>query len=323
MQNRLDSVTRRPIRRRKQKKALRRVAVLAVLALAAIVAVGIGFTFFRSPVVRTMVRDRIAGKWEPKDAFPGRDQVTVMILGRDLDRDKHDRVLKTKGRTDSIMVARLDFAHKTANILSIPRDTRVRIPGHRGQHKINSAHAYGGPELTAKTIENFIGIEPEEYVVVDYSSFETAIDQIGRLSINVDKQMDYDDNWGGLHIHLKPGPQSLSGKDALGYVRYRKSNDGQADTDQDRIARQQQFLFALKQRLVSPSAFFKLPDVIGTVRGGVNSSLTDAQLMCVAQFIKGLPSTSVHAATLPSTPGGVYLTADDSEARELVRRMFN
>jgi LCP family protein required for cell wall assembly len=295
---------------------------MSILVLGLTFGTSVGYLCVKSPVVRNMIHTRLSGDWKPESAFPGQSQVTVLLLGKDVDRDNHGNVVNTKGRTDSIMVARLDFTNKTANILSIPRDTRVRIPGH-GRHRINAAHAYGGPELTAETIENFLDIKSDQYVVIDYESFEKALDVLGGLQIDVAKEMNYDDNWGNLHIHLQPGRQVLCGKDALGFVRYRKSNDGAADTDQDRIARQQQFIFAAKQKLLSTSTFFKLPEVFGTIRSGVNSSMTDAQLMCIAQFIKSLPPASVHTATLPS-PSGVYVTADDSEAREqLVSKMFN
>jgi polyisoprenyl-teichoic acid--peptidoglycan teichoic acid transferase len=321
--NRLGGVTRRPIRRRKASRWLLKLGVIAIIALGLTVGSGVGYIYFQSPVVRGMMRDRMAGRWEPKEAFPNKSQITVMLLGRDKDRDRHGRALKTNGRSDTIMLAHLDFVNKTANILSIPRDTMVRIPGHRGRHKINAAHAYGGPELTAETIDNFLGVRPDEYVAIDYESFEKALDMIGGLHLNVTREMNYDDNWGGLHIHLKPGDQQLTGTQALGYVRYRKSNDGHGVPDQDRIARQQQFIMATKQKIIAPSTFFRIPDVIGTIRSGVNSSLDDAQLMCVAQFIKNLPPTAIHSATLPSSSGRVYVTADDSETRELVRKMFN
>jgi LCP family protein required for cell wall assembly len=323
MQNRPASIARRPIRKRKAARVAWRVFIMLFFVFAIGASTGVGFLCFRSPIVRGMISDSWSGKWQPATAFAGKNEITVMILGRDVDRDRRGQVVRTNGRTDAIMVARLDFENKTANVLSIPRDTRVRIPGYRGHHKINAAHAFGGPELTARTIQSFLGVTPEQYVVVDYDSFERALDDLGGLTINVSKQMDYDDNWGNLHIHLKPGVQAVAGKQALGFVRFRKSNDGVGDSDQNRIARQQQFVVALKQKMLSPTTFFRLPNVLQTVRSGVNTSMTDAQLMCIAQFVKGLPSSSVHMVTLPSHEGRSYVTAEDTEARDLVRRMFN
>ncbi|HOK55676.1 MAG TPA: LCP family protein, partial [Armatimonadota bacterium] len=140
--------------------------------------------------------------------------------------------------------------------------------------------------------------------------------------VTVDKQMDYDDNWGDLHIHLRPGKQLLDGREALGFVRFRKSNDGNSDSDHERIARQQQFLMALRDKTMSSSTFLKLPDIIETVRGGVNSSMSDAQMMALVRFIRSLPAESIRTATLPGTEGRVYVTADEDAARELIDEMF-
>lgn len=322
MQHRVASVTRRPIKKRSKAKLIWRISSSLLLALALVAGTAIGYLYSRSETIQRIVHVLRNGGWKPANAFPGKSEVTMLFMGRDVDRDHHGQIIKTNARTDTILLAHLDFANRTANILSIPRDTLVRIPGYRGKHKINAAHAYGGPDLLKQTIEEFLGVMPDQYVAVDYKSFEKAIDMIGGLQVNVDKQMDYDDNWGGLHIHLKPGTQLLNGEQALGFVRFRKSNDGHGDSDIERIARQQQFLMAAKNKIVSTSTFFKLPDIIDTVRGGVNSSMDDAQLMCIAMFIRSLPTDSIKTAILPGTAGRIYVSADDNQARRLVSKMF-
>ena len=119
------------------------------------------------------------GRLTPGRAFPGRTQVNVLLLGRDLDRDRHGQVVKTNGRTDTIILAHYDFADKCVNMLSIPRDTRVAIP-HHGHHKINAAHAYGGPNLACRTVGGLLGVHPDDYIVVDFEGFEKAVDLIIR-----------------------------------------------------------------------------------------------------------------------------------------------
>jgi LCP family protein required for cell wall assembly len=316
------SPSRRLVSNRRRGSRLWRfgLGLLVLFALAA--GTGIGYFYFGSSTVRQMVHDWRRGLWRPEKAFPGRSDVTLLLLGRDVDLDNRARVVNTYGRTDTILLMHLDFAARTANVLSIPRDTLVRIPGYPGEHKINSAHAFGGPKLTARTVESFLGVRSEEYLVVDYRSFEKAIDMLGGLEVFVPKRMDYDDNWGGLHIHLRPGTQVLNGEQALGFVRYRKSNEGQSDTDQDRIERQHQLLMAAKRKIVSPSTFFRLPAVIETVRGGVSSSMSDAQMMAIANFVRGLPPGAIRAATIPGVTGRTCVTADLDAARELANQMF-
>lgn len=319
------TIARRPVGRRRRRNTARRIlrfSLFICLILTLVTATIVGTTVFRSKTIQTAIRNGIDGSCKPENAFPGRDEITFLALGRDVDRDNHGNVLKTNGRTDAIMLIKLDFKQKTANILSIPRDTRVRIPGYRGRHKINAAHAYGGPELTIETVDDFLGVRADDYVAFNYNCFEQAIDKLGGLKVNVAKEMNYDDNWGNLHIHLKPGEQTLDGYKSMGFVRFRHSNDGIADTDQERIARQQQFLMAMKSKIVSPSAFFALPDIIETVRGGVNSSMKNNQLMAIASFVKSLPSESIHMVTLPSEEGRSYVRADEDEATKIVNEMF-
>lgn len=322
MEHRVGSVSRRPVRRQRAARWFWRISLGLFLVLAFGIGAWVGRVYFGSPTVRRMVHDWRVGNWEPAKAFPGRDEVTVLVLGRDVDHDRKSRVLRTFGRSDTILLVRLDFAKRAASILSIPRDTMVRIPGYGGRHKINAAHAFGGPELAEETVEDFLDVHPEEYITVDYESFEKLVDQLGGLQVTVAKQMDYDDNWGGLHIHLRPGPQVLDGGQALGFARFRKSRDGYAETDEDRIERQHELVMAAKRKLISTSTFARLPEIIETIHGGVNSSMNDAQLMSIAQFMRSLPPDCIQMATLPGDPGRVYVTADENAARELVRKMF-
>jgi LCP family protein required for cell wall assembly len=282
----------------------------------------LGSFYFSSPTLRDTVSIWMRGGLSVDKAFPNEKEMNILLLGKDEDRDHHGQVVKTNARTDTIILAHFDFERKTANLLSIPRDTKVKIPGYRGKHKINAAHAYGGPELTMETITRFLNVQPDRYMVIDYNGFKEAINRLGGLEVTVDKELNYDDNWGNLHIHLKPGRQVLNGEQAMGFVRFRKSNDGVAVSDTERIQRQQQFLYATKAKLVNPWNFRKLPSVIEDVRGNMHGSLSTQQMLALANFVKNLPSQNVNMATLPSTEGRVYVTADEDAAQRLVNQMF-
>ena len=90
------------------------------------------------------------------DAFSGQPALNLLVIGRDADYNDKDQLLKTRARSDMLMVAHIDFAKKSVSLLSIPRDTRAQIPGH-GVTKINAAHAFGGPALTAQTVQQNFG----------------------------------------------------------------------------------------------------------------------------------------------------------------------
>jgi LCP family protein required for cell wall assembly len=222
------------------------------------------------------------------------------------------------------MLAHIDFQNRSANILSIPRDTLVSIPGYKRKRRINAANALGGPELAQATITDFLGVSPDYYMLTNFQGFAKAIDDIGGVTINVDKQLDYDDNWGQLHIHLKPGVQHLNGEQAMGFVRYRHSNKGGGDSDFVRIARQQALLTAVKSKIANPGVLVRVPRVLDGIREDVDSNLTTSQMVCLARFMKSLPKgDSVHMETIPTAEGSrIYVKADLDATRELVSRMF-
>lgn len=296
---------------------------LALLLLAIFVSVFI-YYFAASPTVRDGLGILLTRGYSPRKAFPGRDSIDILLLGRDFDRDEHGQLLHTRGRTDAIMLARFNFRDRTANILSIPRDTLVRVPGHGGRRRINSANALGGPKLTKDTISELLGVRPNGYILVNLQGFEKAIDAMGGLVINVDKKLDYDDNWGNLHIHLKPGVQRLSGNQAMGFVRYRKSKDGDAETDFIRISRQQEFMKSVKKRLCCRTTLMKAPMILDAIRADMQSDLSAKQQLCLLHFMKKLSrQNGIRMETLPALKdGGNYVHMDPEATRELVRQMF-
>ncbi len=253
----------------------------------------------------------------PADVFPGQPALNMLVIGRDYDYSDQDQIIKTRARSDMLMVAHLDFAHKTVTLLSIPRDTRALIPGH-GVAKINAAHEYGGPALTAQTVQSNFGIPTDKFVALDFQGFQQAIDLLGGVDLTVDKKMDYDDNWGHLHIHLLPGYQHLNGQQAMGFVRFRHS-----DSDLVRVQRQQALLAALKAKLREPQTLAKLPQLLDVLDAHVSSDLTTEQKIVLARFIHDTPRAQIRMATLPSSDGaGPYVQTDWARATPMIQSIF-
>lgn len=266
-------------------------------------------------------RKTVSALWEYRgldvaQAFPGQSSVTVLLLGSDENRNNKKRIYTKRTRSDTIMLAHFDFVNRRISVLSIPRDTRVPIPEH-GYHKINSAMALGGPELTAETIQQWLGVPVDHYVVIYYSVFRQAVDLLGGVNIYVDKPLHYDDNWGDLHVHLEPGWHHLNGEQALGYVRIRS-----VDSDLGRIERQQKFLAALKEHFRHPNTYLKLPQLLDAVDENLKSTLSYRQMLALAWFAKSVPSRHIEMATLPCRPGRSYVYADEESARALVEQLF-
>jgi anionic cell wall polymer biosynthesis LytR-Cps2A-Psr (LCP) family protein len=110
--------------------------------------------------------------------------------------------------------------------------------------------------------------------------------------------MDYDDNYGDLHIHLKKGEQFLTGGGVMEYMRFRHD----AESDFGRMRRQQQVMREIVRELGQPQNWAKVPRLVTLVRADVKTSLNDAQLQALVELYRGVPGDNVRTLTLPSRP---------------------
>lgn len=220
------------------------------------------------------------------------DKATIMIMGVD---ERSDDV----GRSDTLMLATIDPDLDKAALLSIPRDTRVKIRGH-GYDKINAAYAYGGERLTERTVEEFLGVNIDHYVIINTKAFKAVIDAIGGVDINVEKRMYYEDPWdddGGLIIDLRPGMQHMDGKTAVTYVRYRDE-----EGDIGRIRRQQKFMRACMDKVTSPAIIPNLPSVVSEIMNSVRTDLSVRQIMEFAGTLKSAQKNGLETEMVPGRP---------------------
>lgn len=216
----------------------------------------------------------------------------VMVLG--VDRRADDA-----GRSDTLMIAAFDEEKEKASLLSVPRDTRVAIDGH-DYDKINHAYAFGGHELSQKSVENLIGTKIDHYIMIDTKAFERIIDAMGGVDIDVEKRMYYEDPWddnGGLLIDIWPGQQHMNGNKAIQYVRYR---DGEGDIG--RIGRQQKFMKAVISHLISPQTIPKLPAIVKEISSAVETDMSVTELLEFANHLKTVHENGVSAQMVPGRP---------------------
>ena len=208
-------------------------------------------------------------KKQSEELITAKDKATIMIMGVD---ERDDDV----GRSDTLMIASIDPKTNQASLLSVPRDTRVKIKGH-GFDKVNAAYAYGKEKLSQDTVENLLGVNIDHYIIINTKSFKKIIDAIGGIDIDVPKRMHYEDPWdddGGLIIDFQPGMQHMDGAKAVTYVRYRDE-----EGDLGRIRRQQDFMRACMDKIVSPAIIPKLPSVIKEVMDSIQTDLTFRHLL--------------------------------------------
>ena len=211
--------------------------------------------------------------------------INVLVMGIDSVEGTH--------RSDTIFVLGVNPSKRRISMLSIPRDTRVIIDNKA--RKINEIlPRYGEPTLR-KMIEDLLKITISRKAEVGFESFISVIDALGGVDINIEKAMNYDDNWGNLHIHFKPGMNHLDGRQALNYVRFRKD----AMADLGRIKRQQGFVKAVIKKLISPSGILKLPSIIEKAFQYIKTDFTLSEILTI---VKGFDNFDVKIQTL-SLPG--------------------
>ncbi|MFH1684638.1 MAG: LCP family protein [Candidatus Margulisiibacteriota bacterium] len=224
-------------------------------------------------------------------------------------------------RSDTIMVLHTDPENKETSLISIPRDTLAVLPG-RGLDKINHAYAYGGVELTRKSVENLLDIEIPYYVMVNLSGITELLDQLGGITINVEKRMYYVDYAGDLFIDLQPGVQKLSGKQAMGYLRYRADGG-----DFNRINRQQKFLRSMATQMMSRENLIRSPKLYLTLLSYLDTNLNSRETLGLALSVRAAHELSqVYMTTLPGidmmVDGIYYWKLDQVRLKNIVRQFI-
>jgi LCP family protein required for cell wall assembly len=197
-------------------------------------------------------------------------------------------------RSDSLAIAVIDIDSKKVKIMSIPRDSRVRIPK-RGWDKINHAYSYGGINLLKETTVNLLGLPINYYMVLNFKTFPAIIDLLGGVTIDVEKRLVYNDYSGKLFIDIPKGIRTLDGKTALEYVRFR--NDSLSDLG--RIGRQQKFAKEVFKKLQSPSILPKLPELVAETTKMINTDMSPIQAIQLASYLKDIQENDLKLFMMP------------------------
>lgn len=228
---------------------------------------------------------------EPESETVGRkkDTYTLLVVGRD----------RVGLNTDTIMVGRLDCAAGTLDVVNIPRDTLVNVPW--AVKKINSVYGTLGTEGLLETIEDLVGFDIDNYVIVNTFAFQQLIDCIGGVYFDVPIFMYYDDPMQNLHINLAPGYQLLDGSKAEQLVRFRMNNDGSGygRGDLERIETQQRFLKALAKQVLTLGNVTNLPQMIKIITENTDTDLTGGNIAFYAQEVLKLDPDNINFMTMP------------------------
>lgn len=244
----------------------------------------------------------------------------ILLLGIDSNGDGTDMWEGT--RSDTIMIFNIDPKTHSVKAISIPRDSKVYLPENKGVQKINSAHALGGVNLVKKTLKETFGIKVDKYIIVHDEAIEKMVDALGGIPVYVEKKMLYHDYAGRLHIDLEKGNNLLNGKQAIGYLRYRKDGLG----DIGRTQRQQWFLKSLFEMLHSPQVITKIPEVLNIANNYVKTDMSFYELSQYAAMARSIDNNKIEIATLPGAPNQKgyisYWILDPVKTQEVINRMI-
>lgn len=239
----------------------------------------------------------------PAPTWDRGSRVNVLFIGIDA-RDWEANA--SAPRSDTMILFTIDPVSKTAGMMSIPRDMWVNIPGF-GYGRINTAYnlgeAYklpgGGPGLAMKTVEQFLGVPVNYFGQVDFNTFIAMIDTIGGIDLQVKERLVLDPVGTGMdHVVVTPGYRHLVGWKALAYARTRKTEGG----DVDRAQRQQDVIFAIMDKVLSPDYF---PTFVKQASGlydlmasGIHTNLSFDDGLRLAALLQSIPRESIKTGVI-------------------------
>jgi LCP family protein required for cell wall assembly len=251
--------------------------------------------------------------------FPLTSANNILVLGSD-QRPKGSKEpgASTSGpsRSDSILLMRIGGGSSAR--LSIPRDTVVDIPGH-GPNKINAAYAFGGAALTIRTVEALLpGVKINHLVEINFANFPKLIDAMGGVDVKTNcviSNINGGYKNGGVTLRLHSGTHHLTGKEALALARTRHNECHKNENDLTRARRQQQIFSAMKDKITSPSTFFRLPWVAWDAPKALRSDMGGFSMLGLV----GALATSGTPPTEVLRPSGVTTLPDGESALTVTR----
>jgi LCP family protein required for cell wall assembly len=306
------------IRRMRRRRRL----VVSVLVLVAVIVAGTVsayayITGLEKKINRVTLDDpELAGMLQENTTPPG-DPFFILLMGSDR------RPGEKWARSDTLIVARIDPKARKIQMISIPRDTRVMIPG-RHLDKINAAPSWGGPKLAIQTVKNFTGLPISHYLSIDFNGFKQVVNAIGGVWFDVKERIHDPDApaWSRKYAVVEKGYQKLDGFHALVLVRSRHQY---ADGDFSRMRNQQAFIKAMAKQSLAFKNVFSAPAIVQAVADNLDTDMTTSELVTLVQQFKGLEDGDIESATMPGASAFIeglsYVVADESKFDAMLARM--
>jgi LCP family protein required for cell wall assembly len=286
----------------------------------------VAFTMFRAHTLNPIAGVVTYFVPAPESVF-GKERIFVLLLGLDYDYDRLDQPTSKDARTDKIEAFALDFPSKVIKTVAVPRDLDAIVAGH--EDKINDAFHYGGWKSTDAAVGKVLSMPVNErgtyfdrYLTLRINASKDVINALGGLDVPVTETLDYDDNWGHLHIHFKPGLVHMDGDQAVSYARFRHD----ACSDPCRIKRQQQIehLAIQKIKLDRFNDLTHITALIDVIRRDVDTNLTPDEMRSLGWHFRDLNIADIHSTQVPFTRDkelaccGDVLVPDDAGVQKVV-----
>lgn len=244
-------------------------------------------------------------------------ELLILLVGVDKNPDTEDTGDFT--RTDTIMLCKVNTETGNIDILSIPRDSRIKV--REEFTKANHAHAYGGIDLTLQSLRNFLGIDIDYYAEVNYDAVVSIVDALGGVDYNVPK---------GIHVvkggdvDIRPGQNHLNGNDVLWYLRTRHIYE---NGDLGRVGTQQEFVKAMVDEIVKKSSKQNLTTFIESYIKYVKTNVPMSLILDILTNISSLSSDRVSTYIVPGVAEMIgdtsYYIPDYQKTWDIIDEVFS
>lgn len=296
--------------KRERKISNKVLKTVIIIALALILCVGVGvtcFTVFYLSSINSKSSAINVNYLEPQEDEP----VNILVAGVDV-ASNNSLELGMKNnikKANAIVLLHYEPKNKILKIISIPRDTMIKLNEKR--QKINISNSVNGPKYLTDNIEELTNIKINYYVQLDYNAFRSVINALGGVDVNIDKTMKYDDNVQNLHINFPKGVTHLNGEKAEEYFRWVKNNSDKDVEGDDlvRIKNQQVLIGAVINKFNRFSTAFRYPAIISSISKHLETNMTPNQILKYARTFSNLKSENISLTTAK----GLKVTIEDEK----------
>ena len=278
---------------------------ILVICLLALAYIGVRTAFFlSSPFEQIYTGDEL----DEVEVTNGNVVINALVMGLD----------KDETRTDTILFVSYNSENGKCFVLSIPRDTYVRIEDKPVM--INSVYAKGGMELAINKVKDLIGLPVNYYVMFTFEDFRNVIDALGGVEFDVRPEgYYYEDPYQDLVIDIPGGRQILDGEKAEGLVRFRADYPR---ADLERVEVQQRFVKALIEQKFTKEYITKIPKVYDAIKDTLKSNLSLNDILSYSDEILKGGVTSIETHTLPTSIYGAHLLPEEEAIDALIAEYF-